>query len=285
MKIIDGKQISEIIKDELAEKISKQCKKNNNNRPNLAIILVGNNEDSKLYVNLKEKEAKKIGIDTHIYKLNKEIKEQELIELIEFLNNDNIINAILIQLPLPAHIDTNKIIKTIKPEKDADGFHPENLANYLDTKNNSLMPPVYAVVAKILEDIKCDLKNKNATIIANSDTFGKNLGNVLKCLGANIIITDLGDDYIYDKTIKADILISAVGKPHFIKEQHIKKDAIIIDIGITKINNKIMGDIDSKSVQNKASHLTPVPGGVGPITIAMLFKNTLRLFNEQSNKN
>ncbi len=279
MKLIDGKKIAERIKDEIALKILEECDKKNKNRPNLAIILVGNRSDSKLYVDLKIKEAKKVGIDTHLYNCEKNIKERELINLINFLNNDKLINAILIQLPLPEHLDTDKIIKIIKPKKDADGFHPDNLKIFLSSGDQKLLPPVYAVIKEILDEIKFKIENKETTIIANSKTFGKNLGKVLENLGSKVTITSSKAKNLSNITKKADLLISAVGKPEFIDENFIKNKAIIIDIGITKVNNKVKGDVNQKSVKNKASYLTPVPGGVGPITIAMLFKNTLRLYS------
>ena len=286
MKIIDGKKIAETIKDKLVINVAEKCDVANGERPNLAIILVGERPDSKLYVNLKIEEAKKVGIDTHLYECDNDTKEEKLIELIQFLNSDPQIDAILIQLPLPKHFDTNKIILTLNPNKDADGFHPKNLESFLETKNQSSIPPVYAVVLEILNNIKCDLKNKKICIISNSEIFGKNLATVLKCYEAKVSLANPNNDNLTEKTKKADILISAVGIPGLIKKEHVKKDAILIDIGISKKDSKILGDIDSNSVKNLASYITPVPGGVGPITIAMLFKNTLRLhLKNQKRKN
>lgn len=277
MKLINGKKIAEKIKDDLVYSIAETCDVVNGTRPSLAIILVGERPDSKLYVNLKEEEAKKVGIDTNLYQSDDDIPENKLIEIIEFLNNDPEIDAILIQLPLPKHINTDKIINTINPEKDADGFHKENLNNFLKSKNKETIPPVYAVVIEILNNIKYNLENKQVTIISNSEIFGNNLARVLEYYKASVSVTTASDKKLSNTTKKADVLISAAGIPGLITKEHIKKDAVLIDIGITKKDGKILGDINKESVEEKASHLTPVPGGVGPITIAMLFKNTLRL--------
>ncbi|MBL7058327.1 bifunctional 5,10-methylenetetrahydrofolate dehydrogenase/5,10-methenyltetrahydrofolate cyclohydrolase [Patescibacteria group bacterium] len=281
MKIIDGNKIAERIKDEITIKITEACGVFSAVRPSLAIILVGEREDSKLYVALKEKEAIRVGIDTHVYRCDEIITEEKLIELVEFLNNDDQVDAILIQLPLPQHLNTNKIIETIKPEKDADGFHPKNLEKFLTTRDIKFMPPLYAVIMEILKDINFDVKEKQICIIANSKTFGDNLAKVLESYKAKVLITSANKENLSEKTSKADVLISAVGRPHFIKKDFIKKDAAIIDIGITKQDKKILGDVDSEDVEDVAGYLTPVPGGVGPITIAMLFKNTLRLYLER----
>lgn len=280
-KIIDGQKLARKIKNKIVKKI---LEINNNkpdcpNRPNLAIILVGEREDSKLYVSLKEKEAKIVGIDTHLYKLPANIPEADILETIDCLNNDEMIDAILVQLPLPKEFNTDKIIKAINPKKDVDRFHPDNLAVLMSScGHNEVMPPVHSTVLEILRSVKCDLKDKKICIIANSEIFGKSLAKVLSCAGAKTSIITANDKNLIEQTKQANILITAVGKPKFIKADMIKQDAIIIDIGITKENKKISGDVDFVDVIAKANFVTPVPGGVGPLTIAMLFKNTLELF-------
>jgi len=311
MKIIDGKKLAEKIKDEIIKEIlgkdffeEKNCQDSSCSchnakkekevinkkgdyilkcsRPNLAIILIGGREDSGLYVSMKEREAKKVGIDTHLYKCAENISEKEVLEMINFLNNDETVDAILLQLPLPEHLDADKIIASIKKEKDIDGFHPENLkilANTCDGK--AIMPPVFGACLEMLKSIDCDLKGKKVSIIANSDIFGKTLVKVLGCRGAEAEIIKADDKNLFKKISQADILITAIGKPKFIKKEIIKKDAVIIDIGITKEGKKVFGDVDFEDVKDKAGFITPVPGGVGPLTIAMAFKNTVEVFKKR----
>lgn len=280
-KIIDGQAIAEKIKDDIVAEILKLEGK----RPNLAIILIGDREDSRLYVALKEKEAKKVGIDTHIYRCPAAVSQAEIIAMIECLNNDELIDAILVQLPLPADFDTDKIIKAIDPTKDVDRFHPENLKKLLSTcDHEDVMPPVLKVVLKMLAEIKFDLKDKKACVIVNSDIFGKSLAHVLQCRGAEAVCASADEKNLGAKTSTADILISAVGRPQFIKKEIVKKGAVVIDIGITKENGKVHGDVDFADVKEKAAFITPVPGGVGPMTIAMLFLNTLELHKKRKIK-
>jgi methylenetetrahydrofolate dehydrogenase (NADP+)/methenyltetrahydrofolate cyclohydrolase len=230
---------------------------------------------------MKEKEAKKIGIETNLYKFNKDSDEKEILKAIEYLNNDKNIDAILVQLPLPEKINTDKIISAISPEKDVDRFHPENQNTFLKSCNhNHVMPPVYATVLAMLKSIKFDLENKETVIIVNSEIFGNGLLKTLKCLGAKVKMINMKNKNLKKITSKADLLISAVGKPKFIKKEMIKNKAVIIDIGITKKGKSVFGDVDFNDVKNKASYISPVPGGVGPMTIAMLFKNTLSLWKK-----
>ncbi|MCX6800084.1 MAG: bifunctional 5,10-methylenetetrahydrofolate dehydrogenase/5,10-methenyltetrahydrofolate cyclohydrolase, partial [Candidatus Falkowbacteria bacterium] len=249
-------------------------------RPSLAIILVGQREDSMLYVNLKEKQAREVGIDTNLYRLDNDITEKKLIEAIQFLNQDESVHAILVQLPLPGHLDTDKIIATINPAKDADGFHPETIKKLLANCDLTNIPPLYNVVLQILKEINYNPNGKQVAIVANSLIFGNNLSHVLNCLGMTSQVILSGEENIQNKTKQADVLITAIGKPGFITKEFIKKGAAIIDIGITKKDQKILGDVNFESVKDIASYITPVPGGVGPITIAMLFKNILNLYNK-----
>lgn len=277
-KVIDGHMLAEKIKDRLVKEIIKL----GDARPNLAIILIGERKDSCLYVELKEKEAKRVGIDTHIYKCQNNIPQYEIFDMIKHLNEDKLIDAILVQLPLPAGFDTDGIIRAIDPAKDVDCFHPDNLGILFKTCNHfHVMPPVYRAVLEMFNSIECDLMDKEVCILANSEIFGSSLKKVLECLGARCIITSADESEIENKTKKADILISAIGRKRFIKGRMVKKDAIIIDIGITKEGKKVYGDIDFEDVRKKASFITPVPGGVGPLTIAMLFKNTLELYKKR----
>jgi len=285
-KIIDGKKLAEKIKDEIVKEIIGLNKDPHNiARPNLAIILIGERSDSELYVNLKEREAKKVGIDTHLYKCAENISELEIIEMIKCLNEDKTIDAILVQLPLPSGIDTDTVILAIDPTKDVDGFQPDNLEKLLKSCTvPTLMPPVFATVLEMLKSINYEIKNKQVCIISNSNIFGQSLAHVLKCLGAEIKIVKAADKNLVKATKEADVLITAVGKPEFIKKDMVKKEAVVIDIGITKEKNKVSGDVDFLDVKDKVSYITPVPGGVGPMTIAMAFKNTLEIYKKRRGK-
>jgi len=265
---IDGQKIAERIKDDVAQEIYKL----KGPRPNLAIILVGERPDSKLYVSLKEREAKKVGIDTHVYLFAETSSEDDLIATINFLNNDPEIDAILVQLPLPENFNADRIIANLDPEKDVDRFHPQN------TNDTQILSPVFASILESLEDVKYKLDNRETAVIYNSLIFGQSLKNVLEKESVSVNLISSDDPALNVKTKTADIIISAIGRPHFIKADMIKADAVLIDVGITKIGNKILGDVDYESVKEKASYISPVPGGIGPITIACLFKNTLALY-------
>ncbi len=287
-QIINGKELAEKIKDEIVKEI---VRLNSGatccaiKRPNLAIILIGEREDSKIYVNLKKKEAKKVGIDTHLYKCPENISEHEVLDMIKCLNNDDAIDAILVQLPLPAGFDTDMIIRAINPKKDVDGFHPDNLKTLFKTRDHArIMPPVFEAILEMLKSIKYELKGKQVCVISNSKIFGKALARVLECRQAKVAAIRADNAGLKEKTSRADILITAAGKPKFIKKDMVKKDAVVIDVGITKKDGKICGDVDFEDVKNKASFITPVPGGVGPMTIAMALKNTLELYKRRRNK-
>lgn len=288
MQIIDGRALAEKIKDEVVEEIAGGRKGDellNCPRPNLAIVLVGEREDSKIYVNLKEREAKRVGIDTHLYKLEENVSEKELLETIAFLNGDDQVDAILVQLPLPSHIDTDKVIQAVNPEKDVDGFHPDNLNMLLGTCDNPpVMPPVFDAVLEALSSIKYELRGEQVCIVANSDIFGRSLAKVMECRGAKAEAVKPDDVKLEDKTREADVLITAVGKPGFIGGDMVKKGAVLIDIGISKEAGKVAGDIDFDDVDDMASFITPVPGGIGPLTIACAFRNAVALFKRRCKK-
>jgi len=280
MKIIDGKKLAEKIKDEVVAEIV-----NINNgdacavkRPGLAIVLIGKRADSEIYVALKEKEAKKCGIDTHTYKFSEEVEESEIKETIKFLNKDEEVNAILLQLPLPKKFDTDEIVKLIDPKKDVDGFHPKNLEKILNgCPGRDNLPPLIQVVLEIIDSVKVEIKDKDVCVLVNSDVFGDSLKKIFTCQGGKVDIVKIDEDW-KSKSKKADILITAIGKKQFIKKEDIKKDALIIDIGITNEDGKVYGDVDMEDVKDVAGFITPVPGGVGPMTIAFALKSALILF-------
>lgn len=263
VKKIDGRAIAERIKDNIAKEIFDF----HGPRPNLAIILVGEREDSKLYVSLKEREGKKVGVDTHLYKLEETTSEQEILDTINFLNNDPLIDGILLQLPLPAKFDTDKIIRAIKSDKDVDGFHPEH--------PDFIVSPVIAAVAACLEEISFVSANKTVCVFYNSKVFGDGVKKMLENKGLEVLPPEKSDE--------ADVLVSALGLPHSIKKEIIKKGVVMIDIGTTKVEGKVLGDIDYEDVKDKAEYITPVPGGIGPMTIAFLFQNVLEIFKRKQN--
>jgi methylenetetrahydrofolate dehydrogenase (NADP+)/methenyltetrahydrofolate cyclohydrolase len=287
--IIDGHAIAQKIKDEIAQEIAGTVTVKDDlltcQRPNLAIVLVGEREDSRLYTKLKEKEASTVGVDTHIYKCLEEISEEDLLEMINFLNKDDLIDAILVQLPLPDRFNTDKIISAMNPQKDVDRFHPDNIKLIAENPCAvKFLPPVFAVVVEILRVIKESIEQKQVCIVSNSDIFGKNLAKVLACQKCQVTVIHPDEENLAQKTAVADILITAVGKPGLIKKEMIKTDAIIIDIGITKRAGHVVGDVDFTDIKDKCAYITPVPGGVGPITIAMTLKNTLTLFQQKNKK-
>ena len=286
MKILDGKKIAEEIKTILKQEIKKMS-----SPPGLAAILVGHNAASKTYINIKEKACQEVGIlfYKHIFPAN--IPAEELVDIIEGLNNDPETNGILVQLPLPESLDTNRIIQSINPKKDVDGFHQDNF-KLLQANQPRIISPPLASVLKLLEATKQDLSSKTAVILANSQEFAKPLQVLLANHGIKSLSLIKAPKFI-QVTQKADILITALGQPHVIKAEHIKKDAILIDVGFTRKDSpvkadksangasKIMGDIDPGSVADKASYISPVPGGVGPLTVAYLLKNVVKLAKDK----
>ncbi|PIR92220.1 bifunctional methylenetetrahydrofolate dehydrogenase/methenyltetrahydrofolate cyclohydrolase [Candidatus Falkowbacteria bacterium CG10_big_fil_rev_8_21_14_0_10_44_15] len=282
-KIIDGNALADQIKDKIVKEVVKLP-----SRPNLAILLVGERPDSALYVARKEKEAKKCGIDTHLYKFGEDASEQELLDCIDYLNKDDLIDGILLQMPLPKHLDANKIAAAVSAAKEVDGFHPENLKKIRAGKTYQI-PVLAAVILEILNSINCDLRSKTVALLAHSDIFMNGVGEILQQRGATILPCS------YDKhsanelqscSQQADIVITAVGKKHYLTAAYIKPEAIVIDIGIIREGDpsdkhgagKTFGDVESKSVGKIASFLTPVPGGVGPMTIACALRNVVELY-------
>lgn len=274
MKIIDGRKLAEKVKDKIALEVF-EAVKNGEAHPSLAIILVGSRSDSQLYVKLKEREAKKLGIDTYLYELEENTSEEEIIETIKFLNNDDTIDSVLVQLPLPENINTDKVMSALDPKKDADGFlenHPDNVIS-----------PVLASVKMMLDSTKIKVKDLSAGALYNSEVFGEALKNVLSEYGFKnvygITARDAAEVAKVSETV--DVLVTAIGAPFFIKEGMIKHDAVIIDIGTTQVGDKICGDVDFDNVKDKVSYISPVPGGVGPMTIAFLFQNVLNIYKNK----
>lgn len=283
-KIIDGKQIAEKIKQEVRENTAKLYK-DKGIKPGLAILLVGNDPASESYVRSKERNSENMDFHFVMERRDSNITEDEVLNLIDQWNNDDEIHGILIQLPLPKHIDENKVLLKINPDKDVDGFHPVNLGR-LVIGLEGLVPCTPAGIVELLKRSDIETKGKHVVVLGRSNIVGKPVANLLyqKKEGANAIVTichSAADD-VFQYTKQADILIVAIGSANFIKDEHIKEGCAIIDVGINRIdadNEKgyeIVGDVDFNSVIGKASAITPVPGGVGPMTIAMLMNNTYK---------
>ncbi len=270
MTVLDGKKIARDIRMRLKKDIQRS-----GITPGLVAILVGDDPASHIYVGLKEKAAKEVGVHFERIELPDDTGQEEIVNTIYNLNNRDDVHGILVQLPLPKHLNTDKIIRAIHPDKDADGFHPENI-KLIHEGNTKIISPPHAGIIDFLEKTDINLEGKKATVLANSYEFSNPLVDLLTMRGvevANLVKKEKYQAY----TQQADIIIIAVGKAQMLQEKDIKKNAIIIDVGTNKVNGKIVGDVDFESVKNKASFITPVPGGVGPMTVAYLLKNTFEL--------
>jgi len=273
MVILDGKALSNKIKEEL--KKENEILKEQGLVPGLAVILVGEDPASQTYVNSKEKACQAIGIYSQKITLPKQTSQQELLETIEKLNNDEKIHGILVQLPLPKHIDSAKVIEAIRPDKDVDGFHEYNVGK-LVTGNETFVPCTPLGVMKILEEYGINPTGLDACVVGRSNIVGKPMMNLLLNAGATVTITHSKTKDLKAHTLQADLLVVGIGKPNFITADMVKDGAIVIDVGINRLaNGKLTGDVDFEGVSKKASFITPVPGGVGPMTIAMLLQNTV----------
>lgn len=271
MKLIDGKKLADDIKASVYKEV-----KNLGYTPGLAVFLIGDDPASELYVKLKEKASKQVAVDFHRYKTEATISQDELIQSIEFINADPTIDAMLIQFPLPAGFDEAKVIAAMDPKKDVDGFHPQILQNFLDGKD-SFMPGLSEGIYKLIEASGEFLPGKKACIIANSDIFAKPLTKILEDKQISVEVKHADEANLADCSRQADIVIIAIGKAKFLKADMIKEGAILIDVGTNKVEGKVVGDVDFDNVKEKAGFITPVPGGVGPVTVAMLLENTVKL--------
>lgn len=275
--IISGKEISVKIKDQLKEEVSK-IKETYPRLPKLVVILVGDNQASQTYVRNKERGCQYIGIESEILRHDASFSEIELLQEINDLNNDDTVDGILVQLPLPQHINEEKVLDAIVPSKDVDGFHPENVAK-LFLGQHSLVPCTPKGMMVLLEEINYDLAGKEVVIVGRSNIVGKPVA--LLCLQKNATVTIAHSQTKDLKAVcsRADVLIAAIGKPKFFNHEYVKDGAVVLDVGINcDENNKLCGDVDFDDVKDKVSAITPVPGGIGPMTITMLMKNTIEAF-------
>lgn len=287
MQLIDGKKIASEIRKELKEKIDK-LKSERKNVPGLVAIIVGDNPASQIYVASKSKACEEIGMRTKVEKFSATLKESELIEVIKNYNADKNYHGILVQLPLPKHINENKIIETISPQKDVDGFHPMSVGNLVIGKE-TFVSCTPAGIQELLKRYYINTRGKHVVVVGRSNIVGKPIANLMvqKNDYANSIVTichSAASDLSY-YTKQADILIAAIGQPEMIKGDMVKDGVVIIDVGINRIEDKasskgyrIVGDVAFDEVAPKSSYITPVPGGVGPMTIAMLLNNTFKAF-------
>ena len=274
--IIDGKKEAELLREEIKKEIL-EIKESKNKVPGLTVILIGNYAPSQIYVKNKEKNSKEVGMNSNVIKYSDDVTEKEILDKIKELNNDQNISGILVQLPLPKQIDKEKIINAIHPSKDVDGFNPVNVGN-LSSGYQGLVPCTPMGCLMLIKKVEKDLSGKHAVIIGRSNLNGKPMAQLLLKENCTVTIVHSKTKNLQQECLKADILVAAVGVPNLVKKDWVKKDAIVIDVGINKLNDKIVGDVEFDQVKDIAKAITPVPGGVGPMTIACLLKNTLECF-------
>ncbi len=277
MLIMDGRKIAKEIKNEIKEEIDR-IKKLKNISPGVASILVGADPASKVYINSQIKSCKDLGIDAKSYFLAEDTTEEYLLNLIEELNDNIEVDGIMLNLPLPKHINSTKILNRIKLIKDVDGFKAENLGLLFQNNENFISPSTPAGIMEMLKRYKIDLEGKDVIVIGRSNIVGKPVAALVLNNHGTVTICNSYTKNLKEKTRNADIVISAVGKANFITEDMVKEGSVVIDVGINRVNNKLVGDVDFENVSKKVSCITPVPGGIGTLTVAMLFSNILKSF-------
>ena len=277
--IIDGKKESANLREEIKSEIL-EIKKKINKNPSLTVILIGDFAPSQIYVKNKEKNSIEVGITSNVIKYPKEVSEKEVLDKINELNNDKNISGILVQLPLPEQISKEKIINAIDPRKDVDGFNPINVGN-LASGFKSIVPCTPLGCLLLIKKFEKNLSGKHAVIIGRSNLNGKPMAQLLLKENCTVTIVHSKTKNLKEECLKADILVAAVGVPNLVKKDWVKSSAIIIDVGINKVGDKIVGDVNFEEIKDNIKAITPVPGGVGPMTIACLLKNTLECFKAQ----
>jgi methylenetetrahydrofolate dehydrogenase (NADP+)/methenyltetrahydrofolate cyclohydrolase len=284
MTLLDGKKISNQIKEEIAAEVAKM-KEKGEKVPHLAAVLVGNDGASLTYVGSKVRSCKRVGFDSTLKQLPAETTEEQLLRLVQQLNDDPDIDGYIVQLPLPKHIDEQKILMAVHPDKDVDGFHPTNFGKMALDMETFISATPYGIM-ELLRRYEVETEGKHAVVIGRSHIVGRPISILMsqkgKAANATVTLAHSRTKNIKELTLQADIIVSALGVPHFLKADMVKPGAVIIDVGITRVADDskekgyyITGDVDFENVKEKASYITPVPGGVGPMTIAMLLKNTL----------
>lgn len=282
-KIIDGKEVSAMIKESVAQQTKELV--SSGIKPKLAVVIVGDDSASRVYVNNKKKACEVVGFESVEYALSKDTTQEELLKLIEKLNNDKSVNGILCQLPLPKQIDEEAIITAISPLKDVDAFHAENVGHIM-IGNYTFLPCTPAGVMELLKSENIEIEGKNCVIIGRSNIVGKPMSMLLLQKNGTVTICHSKTKNLKEITKSADILVAAIGVAKFVTADMIKPGAVVIDVGMNRDENgKLCGDVDFDDVKQTASYITPVPGGVGPMTIAMLMQNTLMAAKKQNNIN
>ncbi len=276
--IIDGKKAAAELRSQLKKKVD-ELKSKHNNVPGLTVILVGEDAPSKIYVRNKEKSAIEVGINSEVIRYPADLEEKVLLEKIKELNNDQKVSGILVQLPLPKHINKRKVIETIAHGKDVDGFHPMNVGN-LSSGYDSSIPCTPLGCSLLIKQVEKDLSGKHAVVIGRSNLNGKPMTQLLLKENCTVTITHSRTKDLKAECLRADIIIAAVGIPKLVKGDWVKKGAIVIDVGINKTDSGLVGDVDYEEVSKVAKAITPVPGGVGPMTIACLLNNTVECFKK-----
>ncbi len=274
--IIDGKKEAEVLRNKIKKEIN-LLKEKTQKVPALSVILIGNYGPSEIYVRNKVKKSKEVGINSDIIRYPDNVSEKEVLKKIIELNEDSKVSGILVQLPVPKQINKEKIINLIHPSKDVDGFHPINVGN-LASGYNAITPCTPLGCSLLIKKIEKNLSGKHAVIVGRSNLNGKPMAQLLLKENCTVTIVHSKTKNIKDECYKADILVVAIGVPNFVKKDWVKEGSIVIDVGINKLENKIVGDVQFEEVKEKAKAITPVPGGVGPMTIACLLKNTLECF-------
>ncbi|HAV40650.1 MAG: bifunctional methylenetetrahydrofolate dehydrogenase/methenyltetrahydrofolate cyclohydrolase FolD [Aquificota bacterium] len=278
--ILDGKALSEKIRGDIAQEVKEYLSKGLR-PPTLAVILVGEDPASQVYVSNKEKACQKVGIRSLSYRLPYNTTTQELLELIAQLNADEEIDGILVQLPLPSHINQQEIILAISPKKDVDGFHPENMGRLVARMEDGFIPCTPLGIDLLLNHYGIELKGKDVVIVGAGFIVGRPLSLLMLWRDATVSVCHIYTKDIKEYTKRADILISATGVPGLIKAHMVKEGAVVVDVGISRVGDKIVGDVDFEEVKEKAYAITPVPGGVGPMTVTGLLLNTLKAYKKR----
>ena len=274
--IIDGIKEAEIIRSEIKKEIL-EIKNRINKIPSLTVILIGDYLPSQIYVKNKEKKAKEVGINSKVVKYPATVSEKEILKKIDELNKDTNTSGVLVQLPLPDQISKEKIMNAIHPSKDVDGFNPVNVGN-LSSGFKSIIPCTPLGCLLLIKKIEKNLTGKHAVIIGRSNLNGKPMAQLLLKENCTVTVVHSKTNNLQNECLKADIIVAAAGVPNLVKKDWIKNDVIVIDVGINKVGEKIVGDVNFNELKDKAKAITPVPGGVGPMTIACLLKNTLECF-------
>ena len=281
MTIIDGKALSEKVLKEI-EKEHSELEKKVGRKAGLAVIIVGENPASQIYVRNKIRACEKVGFHSETIRLDENITEENLLLEIEKLNNNSNIDGILVQLPIPKHIDGLKIINAISAEKDVDGFHTTNIGKMMIGDETGFLPCTPAGIVHMFEEYNIDLEGKDVLVIGQSNIVGKPMTLLLIKKRATVQVCNSKTKNLSEKLQKADVVVAAAGSPKLIKAIDVKEDVVVIDVGINRVDGKLCGDVDFEEVSKKASFITPVPGGVGPMTIAMLIKNTFKSYKQKN---